>query len=445
MIRVPLTLLMLCMLAACATRADGSEPSPAAGGASPTSAASATPAAASACPAGAEPPAGADSAPAAGVSYDPQANIIRLRGAQPATIAGVAAALGRTDLLRETAPGEWLLAANLQIDRGAELRVAGPQVRWLKLRSDQDGFVWVKALGGTLTFSDTCVSSWDPVRQALDERPGDGRSYVLARDGATMNIRHSVMHYLGYMADESYGVAYRLAGTSGEVVDSDLSYNYYGLYAYQVAGLKVRNSDVHHNLRYGIDPHTDSTNLLIEGNRAYANGKHGIILAERCSNSIIRGNLTYDNALHGIVIYDASDGNLVEGNSSYGNGLQGINVNNSNHNTLRDNTVYANGEDGIGVGQGAEDNLIAGNTVRDNKHNGVYVYSEATGTTIASNLITDNGRYGIYVKSRQTRITNGNTIRGNQVGVYLNTDDPPLVSLERNTITGNAEGAVREH
>lgn len=431
---------MLTLLCACAAlpAAQIGAPADAVVRAAPAEQAAPTP-----CPAPPARPAAEPEEPAlADVDYDSKTNTIRLRRGEPTDLPGLAVALGRPELLRELAPGEWLLAANLEIAKGAELRVAGPAVRWLKLRSDAESFVWVKARGGDLSFVDTCVSSWDAGRAGVDEEHADGRSFVLARDGAQMVIRRSAMRHLGYMANESYGVSYRLKGTGGEVVDSDLGHNFYGLYTFEVRGLLIRNNDVHHSVRYGIDPHTDSRDLVIEGNRAYGNGKHGIILAEGVSDSVIRDNLAYDNALHGIVLYDDSNDNLVTGNRVYGNGRQGINVNGADDNRIVGNTVYANGADGIGLGGKARDNRVADNTVRDNAANGIYLYSGARGTTVEGNTVHGNRRNGIYVKAPRNRITGGNRVYENAVGVRLSTDDPPELSRERNEIFDNREADV---
>ncbi|NJN17544.1 MAG: right-handed parallel beta-helix repeat-containing protein [Oscillochloris sp.] len=374
------------------------------------------PAVALTCPAPAASPGASTNPRPANVVYNAEANTIQVQAGEPTTLAAVAAALNQPELLREIAPGEWLLGANLQIDPGAELTIAGPEVRRLKLRSEPAYYIWLKALGGNLNFSDTCVSSWDPTRAALDSNPADGRSYVLARDGATMHIRNSMLHHLGYLADESYGVSYRLPGTGGEIVNSDLSYNYYGFYSFEVDGLVIRNNDVHHNVLYGIDPHTGSEQLLIEGNRVYANGKHGIILADACNNSIIRSNSAYDNGEHGIVLYDDSNHNLVAGNVAYNNGLQGININSAAHNVIRGNTTYANGSDGIGVGQQAADNLLEENMTYQNRAHGIHLYSEARNTMISANIVANNAEYGIYVKSPANHIGAGNRIYGNEVG-----------------------------
>jgi parallel beta-helix repeat protein len=377
------------------------------------------------------------------IQYNVGTNTIVLGKGTPLTLPAVSRALGRPDLLRELAPGEWLLSANLRIERGALLHIAGPQVRRLKLQSDAEGFVWIKAFGAQLEFVDSCVTSWDVSRDAVDENYDDGRSFVLARDGARMDIRNAELSYLGSYANESYGVAWRLPGTTGEAINSRFGNNYYGLYSFEASDLAIRGNEVHHSVRYGIDPHTRSNRLLIEGNSSHHNGKQGIILAEGCSDSTIRNNIVYDNTLHGIVIYQGSDNNLVEDNSSYGNGLQGINVNNSSHNTIRNNTTYDNADAGIGVGQNAADNVLVGNTVRDNRKDGIAFYSDAARNTVQRNDVHGNARYGIYVKSENNVIGSGNQIFDNAIGIYLNVGRPPAVSRVDNQIYGNRDADVR--
>lgn len=380
---------------------------------------------------------------AVAVRYEAKTNTILLGKGVPTSLAHVSRTLNRPDLLQEVAPGEWMLSANLQIEPGARLRIAAPEVLWLKLRSDAQDFVWIKALGGQLQFINTCVTSWDSTRNTIDEDYADGRSFVLARDGARMSIRNSVFSYLGYGANESYGVAWRLSDTSGEVIDSQFAYNFYGLYTYEVSNLAIIGNKVHHSVRYGIDPHTRSHRLRIENNIAYNNGKHGIILAEECRESVIRNNTVYNNAMHGIVLYQHSDHNLVENNTAYANGLQGININNSAHNTLRHNLSYDNVTDGIGVGQDAADNLIANNTVQNNHKDGIYLFNDATGNVLSNNMVSGNARYGIYIKSENNRIAEGNQVFDNRIGVYLNFDNPPDVPQQTNQIYGNRQVNVR--
>jgi parallel beta-helix repeat protein len=377
------------------------------------------------------------------VHYDPAKNTILLRRGARTTLAGVSRVIERPTALRELAPGEWLLGANLRIEAGAALRIAAPEVRWLKLRSDDQAFVWVRALGGQLTFADTCVSSWDAAHNGYDERYATGRSFILARDGARMDIERADLRYLGYDGPEAYGIAWRMSGTSGKIVDSFVSHNFYGLYTYEVNGLAIRGNEVAYNIMYGIDPHTRSMRLVIENNVAHDNGKHGIILAEECSDGVIRGNVAFANLHHGIVLFQRSNNNLVEGNTAYSNGGQGININDAASNTVRDNRVYDNLEAGIGVGQGATKNQLVGNLVRGNRRDGVSFYSDVADNLLRDNTIDGNTRYGVYVKGAGKASMEGNRIVGNAIGVYLNLDQPFDVSRQSNQISGNYEADLR--
>ena len=350
------------------------------------------------------------------VEYDEQKDAIVIGKGTNTTLAAIGRSLNDPAKLRELAPGEWLLATNLRIEQGGALHIGGEEVQRLKLKSDTSGFVSIKVLGGKLTFDGICVTSWDAPNNRVDEDYADGRSFVLARDGATMTIRNAELSYLGYDANESYGLAWRLNGTSGEISDSTLGYNYYGLYTYEASDLVIRGNEVHHSIRYGIDPHTKSKRLLIEDNVSHHNGKHGIILAEECSDSTIRNNVVYDNAMHGIVLYQRSNGNTVEGNTSYGNGFEGINLNESSENAITGNTVYGNAKAGIGVGQKSNNNTISGNLAHTNQEDGIALYSGATDNVVKQNEVRDNKRYGVYAKSVGNEIAQDNQLSGNAQG-----------------------------
>jgi len=376
--------------------------------------------------------------------YDRGSNTITIPQGISTTLPALSKTLAQPDALRETLPGEWLLSANLLIKNGAALQITAPEVKRLKLSSDAQRFVWLKAIGGDLTIDGVCVTSWDPQADTVDLDYEDGRSFILARNGAHMTIRNAELNYLGYAANESYGVAYRLAGTTGEVSNSRLGYNYYGLYTYQVADLIIRNNEVHHSILYGIDPHTDSHNLLIEGNTTHHNGKHGIILAERCTGSIIRNNRSYANTLHGIVLYQQSNHNLVENNIVYENGLEGIDVNDSSDNTIRANESYRNAKAGIGIGQKSTGMLITSNRLHHNQEDGIAFYSEASANTVEANDIYENTRYGIYLKSEGNHITSANKIYRNQIGIYFRGEDPLAVSEGANQIYDNKDGDIKK-
>ncbi len=374
------------------------------------------------------------------VRFDRAAGRIELAGGTGVTLPALAAAVGDPAALREEAPGEWLLGADLVVLGGAGLQITAPDVRWLKLSSTPERFVSLEARGGRLDITGTCVTSWNDAQGQVDGDYSDGRSFLLARDGAQMNIAHAEVRHLGHGDVESYGLSWRTAGTGGSIRDSIVSNLYYGLYTHEVSGISVLGNEFYANVLYGIDPHTGSRDLRIERNVVHDNGKHGIILAEDCTDSVIRDNVVYRNAHHGIVLYLRSDRNLVEDNESFGNTAQGINVNESGDNTLRGNRVYDNGETGVGITQTAERNLVEGNQLRANKQDGVRVVSASTDTTVRGNLIAENARYGVYVDTSGTVDVTGNTITDNRSGIV--STGTPVAPDGANDVHDNQEADV---
>ena len=389
-----------------------------------------------------EAPEGPASPPPAGVQaqFDPAQNAVVLSAGQGVTMPALAQALGNPDLLREEAPGEWLLGADLAVLPGTSVQIAAPATRWLKLLSTAGRYASVKAFGGGIDVSGACITSWDPAKGTVDTDPADGRGYLLARDGAQMAIDRAELRYLGHGEVESYGLSWRTEGTGGKITNSLVSHNYFGLYTYEVGGLVVADNEFHDNILYGIDPHTGSHNLTIERNIVHDNGKHGIILAEDCVDSVIRDNIVYRNNHHGIVVYLRSSGNTIEGNDSFANAAQGINLNESNDNVIRNNRVYDNNESGIGITQTSQNNLVENNQSRGNKQDGIRVVSEAALTTLRTNTLGENGRYGVYVDIDGDVQIAGNLIFANRSGIMLK--GSAIVPDGDNAIFDNREAAI---
>ena len=373
--------------------------------------------------------------------FDAITNTITLSRGENVSVPALSDVVKNPGALREVGPGEWLLGADLVVLSGASLHVSAPTVNWLKVASGGGTFVSITALGGGVDISGSCVTSWDDAAQEVDEQYRDGRSFLLARDGATMTIDKAEIRYLGFGEAESYGLSWRTEGTSGYITNSVVSHLFYGLYTFEVSGLRVQDNEFHHNVLYGVDPHTRSRNLLIEHNVVHDNGKHGIILAEEITDSVIRGNIAYANAHHGIVMYLGSDRNLVEGNETFRNAAQGINVNESKSNTIRNNTVYDNSESGIGISQTSMDTLVEGNEVRGNQQDGLRLVSESTKTTVRDNVIGENARYGVYIDTDSKVDLTGNTVFGNRAGVMVVDGSP--VGEGDNQLFGNTEVNVK--
>jgi parallel beta-helix repeat protein len=324
---------------------------------------------------------------------------------------------GRRDILVRQ-DGGWLLARTLVVWRGASLTVRRTTLRLL---SDPGGFVGLEARGGRLEIVEATVTSWTSATRRPDLRVGDGRAWVLARDGAVMTVLRSRVEQLGYDRAERYGVAWRTRGTTGAIHRSAFRGNWYGVYLHGAGAMRVTDSIVERSHRYGLDPHSGTRNLHIEHNVFRHNGKHGMILAVGCSNATVRGNRSYANRGSGIVVFEGSDDVTLSGNEVHDNGLAGIDVYHSRRLRLRGNVVYGN-QVGLHVHGGSRSVAIDGNRFTANRLDGLRVSSGARSVTAARNLIDYNRRAGVFVAAGSARIGPANRLLDNEMGVWLSGD-----------------------
>jgi parallel beta-helix repeat protein len=347
--------------------------------------------------------------------------VIHLEGCgQAFTLSQVAAAqaVGPTRLeLVDPANKIWLLKTKLKVEEGATLKVAGGaggDASWLRLRSDADEAVWLRAENGGLVFQNTKVTSWDTARQQVDADPqvapdgSGGRAYIAARSvlskgrptaeptscdvaggsrepyEARMDVAASEIAYLGYNAAESYGIVwkvyykadptdpndqpppgrqlYALVDIFGDVNGSTFAHNYFGSYTYGAYCMRWSDNTFEQNIQYGLDPHDDSDYLTITGNTFRDNGNHGVICSVECNNLVIAGNVSYRN-LHGVMVHRNSNGARVEGNTVADNRGAGIAIFDSHDTIVRDNIVANNAESAIRLSVGSSRNLVENNTL----------------------------------------------------------------------------------
>lgn len=352
------------------------------------------------------------------VTYDAPTNTIFVnQGGSVATLAKINSALSPANkrLLEQTASGEWILRANLYIGKDVTLIISGQEVSYLKLKSDDNGFVWMRSETGNMLFSRTKITSWDETKNTPDLSHANGRAYITAKNSGRMDILNSELAYLGYVGAPnrggpfggSYGVSWKIKSgglydrlLTGVVEGNEFHNNYFGVYTYGATGIVFRKNKFYNNIEYGLDPHDDSNNMLISDNEAYQNGNHGIIISKRCFNNIIINNTSYNNRLHGIMLDRSSNNNLVQGNTVYGN-VDGIAIYDSHKNVILDNKIQNNVR-GIRLNEGSAENFMENNTVTTNSR-GVYIYNRAQKNIVVNNFITNN-EIGITLKNANQNI-----------------------------------------
>ena len=416
--------------------------------------------------------------------YASSSNRIYAENGGTTTLTAIKAALPNAPL-SETGAGVWLLRASLMIEDGVTLNLhgaaVGGDVNELRLQSDGGGFVILAAEHGTLDIRSTRIRSWNPSAAAVDTTTSDGRAYIRVRsyldsDGVTpresrMDIADSEISHLGYNAAEAYGLVWKVIGSSpglydkvnvrGDIRNSNIHHNYFGVYTYGHDGGRWIGNEVHHNIKYGLDPHDDSDNLLIEDNDVHDNGNHGIIASKRCHNVVIRNNRSYGNIGNGIMLHRSSNDGVIEGNQSYLNTDSGIALFANRRSTVRNNILLDNGVAGIRLSMGEADSLVEGNQIGHSGKYGLYFYrgsdtpepgddGRPKRNTFRNNDIHDIAGDGIKMTDGDANTFVGNTFRAiggslrfvTSTAVKLSNNDIPATTLVDIRGSSTVAGAV---
>lgn len=324
----------------------------------------------------------------------------------------------------------WFVGANIVMQQGARLNLHGSEgggdVDELRLRSDS-AVVFLRAYWGTIDIRDTKIISWSG--SGVDTNHSDKRAYIQVKsflDGATarestMNIANSEIGYLGFNGAESYGLSWKVLGSSaglfdtvgvnGSVTNTHIHHNYFGAYTWGADAMEWRDNEIAHNVVYGLDPHDNSDNLVIENNLVHHNGSHGIICSRFCDHLTIRSNISRDNGGNGIMLHRLTDFSVVEDNDVYNNADTGIAVFDSHHNTIVNNRSHGNSK-GMRFSVGSSDNIIRDNIIFDNETYGIYFYKGSDLPTnpgdgkprrnqFIHNHISQSGIYGLKMKDAE--------------------------------------------
>jgi len=361
------------------------------------------------------------------IVYDQSTNTIIISGrGSVINLTSISKSVGK-EHLNEVSPGIWDLKANLYLQSGITLNLKKEEVKWLRMSSRKNNFITLLAYNSDLLIEGIKITSWDETKNDYDKEMADGRSYILVKDGARMDVINSEIAYLGFARPKDfpqspYGISWRMSTgklkntlLTGEVINSKFHDNYFGAYTFGATGMTWRGNEFYENIRYGLDPHDDSNGFLVENNKFYNNGSHGLIFSKRCINSTVRNNISYNNKGHGIMLHELSNNNNVENNKIFGN-TDGISLDNSSNNIMLKNKIYSNRR-GILLDKKSLENIMEKNDITENSQYGMYLYGEANNNTIRNNVLTSNIN-GIYIKTNNNQVID-NQIEKNKVGVYF--------------------------
>jgi len=201
------------------------------------------------------------------------------------------------------------------------------------------------------------------------------------------------------------------------VIDGAGLYTVHGLGDFDSIGMNltgrsnvtIRNVKEIKEFGYGVLLNM-SSNILIFGSVLSANNRGGIYLSQ-ASNSTIHGNNMTANMNYDVKLSQSSDNEL------YGNNLRRILIEySSNNNSVYGNEILVSGQEGVGLGWSANNNVIFRNNIRGGWY-GVHVFHASSQKILGNNITETN--YGIYLDSSSSNIISRNTVKNTTFGIFL--------------------------
>jgi mannuronan 5-epimerase len=195
---------------------------------------------------------------------------------------------------------------------------------------------------------------------------GCPRSYISVESDATgtTDITNSEITYLDYENGVGGGpvVGITYFGGDGSIIrDNDIHDLYFGFYSNGLVNITIENNAILHNGHYGLDPHTETHDMIIRNNTVHDNAGIGIICSLDYYNITIENNKVYNNTKMGIMfsrnMYDSVARNNVVSRED-----KGIVISESHNNQIYNNGVSDSGS-GIDIDKESYDNVVYDNVI----------------------------------------------------------------------------------
>jgi parallel beta-helix repeat protein len=275
------------------------------------------------------------------------------------------------------ASNTWRLLRPLELGEGSTIALRGP----IRLEIAHGAFLLAQHTS-TLSITDVSVAGVTK-SGAPDTTPASGRGFIDARSGANLELEADSFTNLGYLGDQTYGITIDGGGSASYLRDSTVTKDYFGIYIGRAQGVSVTGNRIIDSAIYGIDPHTDDSNLTVDGNTVVGSGVHGIVVAAHVDHSVISNNIVLNSRDHGIVLFQFADNNKISSNRVSGV-FDGLVITDSSNNAVSDNTISSATRFGVRVSGSSSGNLLEHNAI-SRCLVGVYAYAGASGNTFAAN------------------------------------------------------------
>lgn len=312
------------------------------------------------------------------------------------------------DTFKPLASSTFMLTENIVVLPGAVLSLAGEEGTTLRMQSNEDAFVSIVALGGSLSTagtptSDLEITSWDG--SGADTDTSDGRAYVRVIGGHA-SFAHTTVSSLGFWSGNTGGLALTGTDTAGTFLDAaDASSG-----AVAPAGARLLPEEDLRSLADQTDLDYSVVTAGIDGLTVKDNA-FGLFVTN-ARDIAIRDTTISGSLVDGLVLHRSVTDATITTTTSSDNAVDGISVGRSSTRVeLDDVTASGNGRNGISLdGQPLADGPNAVGTA-------VVTYGS---NRVVGSTMDDNGRYGVEVSGGENFRITGNTLSRNEVGVVVN-------------------------
>jgi mannuronan 5-epimerase len=271
-------------------------------------------------------------------------------------------------LEQEEQGGQYILKANLEVADGVnfEMTSSGDGLQYLKI-AGENGII----VHGRILINGVIITSWDVSNEEVIQQDMNGtirRGYVQFAASEGSQIINSEFGYLGDVEPGRRGIDLFGEGPSHDMVIRGSKFHdmWFAFYSREAYNITVDGNEYYNNIKYALDPHTITHDMVITNNWLHDN-PIGAICSDRCYDILIEGNLVEDTTDIGI-FFSRNMTDSIARNNHVINARVGILVSESPNNQIYNNTIEEATSQGIRLLNPdiVDDGVTEGNVVYNN-------------------------------------------------------------------------------
>jgi parallel beta-helix repeat protein len=301
------------------------------------------------------------------IAYDQSESTITI--SCNASFQDVVQTINDPDIVENLGNGEYILKANLDVADGVSFSMTSNQdggLQYLKL-AGENGII----VHGTILVNGVTITSWDTEEDDVIEQDMNGtirRVYIQFAASEGSQIINSEFGYLGDVEPGRRGFDLFGEGPSHdmEIRGSKFHDMWFAFYSNGAYNITVDGNEYYNNIKYALDPHTTTHDMIITNNWLHDN-PIGVICSDRCWNILIEGNLIQDTT-NAAIFFSRNMTDSIARNNHVINARTGVLLSESPNNQIYNNTVEGATSNGIRLLNPdiADDGVTEGNIVYNN-------------------------------------------------------------------------------